>query len=298
MRFRRELQALAVAVVLLVVADLAVSELGTRLTVDAQHVEAIPRLLAPLEGEGAPSVLFVGNSITRRGIDLELFERLAPGPGGVRVAAVHPDDTTIADWPFLYDRFVSSRGIAADVVVVPFATGQLRDDRPLNASRIGRDYTSFGELRPRLEELEGLSGRLELLGAYTSATYANRERLSVRLLDLIPNYRDLVQSINDAAVDARDAELEGVAPSYDRLIALSETVSATGGRLVIVAMPTLFDYELDENLFEAARVSGVEVVDLRDLAVDADGFVDELHLSRAGAIVATTAISDAVWEAG
>jgi len=295
MRGRRELQAVGVAVALLVAADLTVSQVATRLTVDARHIEEIPLLLAPLAGEGPPSVLFVGNSITRRGIDVELFERLAPEPAGVRATAVHPDDTTIADWPFLYEHFVESRGIAPDVVVIPFATGQLRDDRPLDAGRIGRDYTAFRELPSRLGELDGLSNRLELVSAYASGTFANRERLGARFFDLIPNYRQLAQDINDGAIDARDAELDDDGVAYGRLIGLSKAVGATGGRLVVVAMPTLFDYELDPDLVDVARRAGVQVVDLRDMDVGSDGFRDELHLNNVGAQLATAALSEALW---
>lgn len=293
---RRELRALAVAVALLLVAEAGLRLGSTRLTADAQHIADMPALLVGLDAdESPPDVLFVGNSITRRGIDLEVFaDDLA-----VNAVALHPDDTTIAEWPFLYDHFVASDGYRPDVVVVPFVQGQLRDDRPLNPDRIGRDYTAVADLFDRWREVDTFSERVDLTGSYASSVYGNRERVSRRFFDLVPGYRDLARDINDLGVGDRDTSDDQQAGTYERLRGLRDAVVAGGGRLVVVAMPTMADYDIEPELVAALDELGVALVDQRD----ADGltpelFRDNLHLDDNGAALVTAAIRLDLADAG
>lgn len=292
---RKELKAVALAVALVITFDLLVGVASRRLTVDAQHVEAIPELVASLEGAEGTTVLFVGNSVTREGVDVDAIEAVAPDSLNVKAVALHPDDTTIADWLPLYDHFVAGSGVEPDLVVVPFVTGQLRDDRETNPSRIGRDYTATGDLVGRLRDLDGLSPRFELVMAHLSNTYANRERLSRRGLELLPRYPELVQGINAEAVEDRDAALEDVQASYERLRRLRDVVRSGGGRLVIVAMPTRFDYSIDETLERSAAELDVELIDLRMVDVSESDFRDGLHLKESGAQVVTATLAEQLW---
>src|SRR5688572_30125494 len=94
-------------VVLCLVALLGASEagirlLGVRLSKDIQHLEQFEmlaeRISAPVEARET-RVLFLGNSLTRLGVDVEVFQQTAAehNLGPFRVERIMPDNTALAD---------------------------------------------------------------------------------------------------------------------------------------------------------------------------------------------------------
>src|SRR5690606_3757118 len=117
----------------LVLVEVAVGAVETRLSVDNRHIGEIGSIVAGLEAagseDGATTVLFLGNSLTRRGVDLDTFERALASAGVANgaAAAVYPDDTSVLDWLYLYESAIVAEDAVPDVVVIGFGMWHLED---------------------------------------------------------------------------------------------------------------------------------------------------------------------------
>lgn len=279
-------------IVLCVVAILLVSELALRqledgLSIDLQHIKRIPSIARRLaEGDGL-RVLFLGNSLTREAVDVDVFEaesdRLGIGP--VHAVSVFPDDSAIGEWVYVFRHFFVDPGIRPDVVVVGFARDHLSDAKPLAIERIAAFYSDLSDVPEIFRlDLHGFGERVEFLLAHVSRAFAHRERVSRRALDaLIPYYRSTSRRIN---VSLTAAPNPGAAaqPTYARLGRLAELVRRSGARLFLVAMPTRRPYDLEPGLVDAAREQGAVLVDARSVdGITPALFRDALHLTPPGA---------------
>lgn len=285
------------AVVCVVVIALCACELGLRATIaraskDVRHIEELPRIADGLASARKPTVLFLGNSLTRAGVLPD-----ALGLDGAHVALIHPDDTTIGDWLYLYERYVRARGAAPDLVVVGFAADQLSDAPRLDVPRLG-GYLGGLALLPQAfdHDVRDADGRTSYLLAWLSTAYANRERVRTEVLArLIPHYKTSAQRLNRLAKAQRES-----APArrgYGRLARFLETFKGTKTKVVFAAFPVPAKRELDPELAAQIARGGGRLVDLRSLEglTDRD-FPDGYHLSPRGGAVLTRALARRVRE--
>lgn len=287
---RWDLGALSVVLSLLLCAEVGMRILEPRLSRDVEHIQAIPTIVDTLHAAPGPTVLFFGNSLTRNGVDLAVMEAELAGLGidEVALAAVYPDDTTVLDWYYLFDRIASSDGRAPDVLVVGFASWHL-EDRPARRAqihRIARHFARRGAVSTVLrEDLGTLPDALEFLAARVSAAFANRERVRDRVLDLVPHYRSLVRFADRPnAPETRPEAGTEPEPSYDLLNRFLHRARAAGTKVVLVAMPTRDGYAVDAGIERTAEDYGVDVIDAREVpGIGTDDFLDSLHLDEDGA---------------
>lgn len=271
----------------LLLVEVGVRAVEERLSIDVRHINRMDEIVTALVAAPGPSVLFVGNSLTREGVDLELMRAglAANGAGEWNVAAVYPDDTAVLDWLYLYDRYVVENDAVPDVVVVGFGIWHL-EDRPISraqAYRLGRHFASDRMLGQLLgTDLTTLTDRMNVLLARYSAAFANRERVSRRVLALLPGYEESAQRVNDLLREPEEAQAS--APTYGRLERFVREVVGSGAELVLAAMPTRAGYDLDPELVRVAEAAGARVLDLRDVpGLTAAMFADPLHLDDGGA---------------
>lgn len=275
-----------------VLGALLLIEMGIRLTeerlsLDIRHIRRMEGIVAELDASTSPRVLFIGNSLTRHGADLDLMKEVlaANGVEELSVAAIHPDDTMVLDWLYLYDRYVVENDAVPDAVVVGFGIWHL-EDRPISraqAYRLGRHFASDRMLGQLLgTDLTTLTDRMNVLLARYSAAFANRERVSRRVLALLPGYEESAQRVNDLLREPEEAQAS--APTYGRLERFVREVVGSGAELVLAAMPTRAGYDLDPELVRVAEAAGARVLDLRDVpGLTAAMFADPLHLDDGGA---------------
>ena len=79
-----------------------------RLSLDLQHIKHIPGIVEELrEGDGE-RILFLGNSLTRAGIQADTVAATwaKRGMSNTTIRLIYPDDTTLSDWFYLFRRFV------------------------------------------------------------------------------------------------------------------------------------------------------------------------------------------------
>jgi hypothetical protein len=274
-------------VAILLASELALRQLEGRLSIDLRHIRGIPSIAQRLtEGDGV-RVLFLGNSLTREAVDIDVFQeesgRLGIGP--LNAVSVFPDDSAVGEWIWVFNHFFVDPNIPVDVVVVGFARNHLTDSNPLAIERIAAFYSNLSDA-PKIFHLDlpAFGERVEFLLAHFSHAFAHRERVSRRVLDaLIPHYRSTSRRIN-LSLAAAPGRSGAARPSYARFARFTELVRQSDARLVLVAMPTLRPYELDPGLIDAARELGAAFVDLRSVdGLTPDLFRDALHLTPPGA---------------
>ncbi|MFG0336296.1 MAG: hypothetical protein ACF8TS_23300, partial [Maioricimonas sp. JB049] len=278
-------------VLLVVAVGLAAGELGmraieTRLSIDVDHLKSFRTIAQALREEADPDearVLFLGNSLTRLGVDQQVFEQFAEADGWkIHTAKMNPDNTALAEWYYAYGNFFADPERAPDVLIVGFEGGHLRDHPSRHPARLAHYYCDANDWQDlRQFDLFGFEDAAGFWLARWSAMYSNRDRIERRLLDeLIPGYRDGMQIVNERqTADAEAAALQS-RPTYRRLREFIAMARAHDVRVILAAMPIAERYELDPELLEAIDGTGVDLVDCRTVpGIVPDMFPDGIHMT-------------------
>uniref|UniRef100_A0A7C4QLC0 Uncharacterized protein n=1 Tax=Schlesneria paludicola TaxID=360056 RepID=A0A7C4QLC0_9PLAN len=271
---------------------------GDRLSKDVAHLQAFPRLAERLaQGRGrGPRILFLGNSLTRHGVDeaeiAAVFrERLGVQPLTLKIV---PDNTAIADWYYVYRNQFTGASRAPDLLVIGFENGHLRDAPSRHVDRLAQYYCTWSDWCDLCRfDLPDWESQAVFALARCSATFGNRDRVTRRLLDtLIPGYRAGMERIN-ASLQAAAAPL--ASPSYERLRKLLELAREDGVEVVLAAMPVPEDYDFDAELLSLVDQSAVQLLDLRRLeTITPEMFFDGLHMDAAAAKAYSRALGHAL----
>ena len=120
---REELRVLVALGLLLLAAEAGIRSVGSSISLDLEHIGGIPAIAEEFGQGDELRVLFLGNSLTRAGLNPEAFELEAAsqGLGPLRIAHIYPDDTTISEWPHVFKHFFVDPDLLPDVLVVGFA---------------------------------------------------------------------------------------------------------------------------------------------------------------------------------
>jgi hypothetical protein len=287
-RFQFEARVLLFVVLASAASEAAMRFAAARLSLDLQHIAGIPGVAEAIRRDSSRTVLFLGNSLTRRGLDLRV---IGPTLGkGIHAYAVYPDDTTILDWHYTLERFFVDAGAAPDVVVVGYASFHLDDSAPCHPERIAQ-YAGLryaGELFAN--DLRSTGARANYLLSSVSMAFAEGGRLRLMVLDhLIPGYRAAAQWLNSAAL----GELErNTGSSLERLKRFLALCRAARIAPVFVAMPVPGSYPLDPRIPATIAAGGGRLIDLRETpGIDDSCYLDGHHLNPRGAVLYSTALA-------
>lgn len=278
--------ACAVLAVLLV-GELMLYAVEPRLSLDVQHIRMIPAIVRDIETTQRPSVLFIGNSLTRHGIVPGLI-RSAWSQHDLpraKLSLIYPDSTTLSDWFYLYRRFVEPARSRPRVIVICFASNQLADSEPVQPERLGSQFAGLPFAAEAFShDVLSLSDRVRYLLGAVSRVWADRERVQTRVLALIPGYEALAQALNQAAGARQAAPSSGEPARYARLARFIARVKQDGTDIVFVATPLPRRFPLPEALRRTIRDGGAELIDLQGTEpADPVDFLDGYHLSPVGA---------------
>ncbi len=275
---------------LLLLAELGLRHYEARLSADVAQRAELRARLAALPEQGPPLLLFLGNSLTRAGVDAaQVAAGLAAQGRVVDVEVAHRNDTTLAEWRAMYAALAQEAGRTPRWVVVGYADRHLVDVSPADPTLLGADYASLADLRWLVgAELRSVSAVVEFALADRLRLFAHRYRLRRRLLHaLIPAFPALAERLYvrapgptapaDAAGDGRLAPL-----ARERLQALAARTRADGAQPLVVAMPTRAGYVLPRALVTELDALGVTLLDARALPLGAADFNDAHHLSASG----------------
>jgi hypothetical protein len=289
-------------VILAVLGVFLAAELGLylsedRISLDVQHINQIPAIVSELKEGNDPRILFFGNSLTRASIRPDRIRSTwtTATLSEATIRLIHPDDTKVVDWVYVYRRFVQPSRPQLRLVILCFAYRHLEDGPDGNPERLGGQFAGLSLARDAFaKDVLSLSDRIRYLLGAVSRTWAYRDRVQTRILALIPGYERLAHEINQNVT--RKALAKPNPPvTYNQLARFLEMLTNDGARVVFVATPMPSFYVLSEDLEAAIRRGGAELVDLRGFGplMPAD-FPDHFHLSPAAAERFSTALGAAL----
>ena len=180
--FRSEGRVLVSVAVVLAIGEAVLRLGGQRLSADVQHIRSIPARADRLAHAEGLRILFLGNSLTREGIRLDVVQEHLGCTSPVALERVFPDDTTILDWYYLFrNDFGGDR--APNVLVLSYARGQLTDATGIHAERIAGSFGGWSNTREMLRlDLDDLGDRIDYILASTFRLFSERERVRDRVL--------------------------------------------------------------------------------------------------------------------
>jgi len=262
---------------------------GQKLSKDIEHLRSFPQIaktLAAFPSDQGTRILFLGNSLTRYGVDVDQFAEVCRDQFHERVQAVkmNPDNTALADWYYGYRRYFHRQQIRPDLVIIGFEGGHLRDAPSHHPDRLAQYYCDANDY-PELcrFDLHGFEEHASYWLARFSSAFGNRDRIQRRVLDdLIPGYRAGMDELN---LRMNQQQLTGVAtdtqPDYSRLLEFVAMAERDQVQVFLVAMPVPEAYEFDTGLLEVVHSTSAKLIDCRQVpGIQPEMFFDGLHMDE------------------
>lgn len=275
---------------------------GPTLGSDREHIHAIPEISRELHAQPKPRVLILGNSLTKRGVDMGCLQnRLSEVQGReVHLAKVHPVGTDLVDFHYLTRVYFTDPGHAPDVIVVGFVAHHI-DDRPAKRHRrLGRHFTSFKTM-PELfaHDLHTFEHQTENVLSHVFASFGDQLLWKERLLQYVPEMRAGTLDVDRKLERIADAEVaaRGAGPTFHRLERYIELLRSHGIHGIFVAMPLPEVWDMDEKLPRTVREGGMTFVDARAVeGLTPDSFADGYHLGEDGTLVYSRFLAERIAE--
>ncbi|MDA1018181.1 MAG: hypothetical protein O3A00_27465 [Planctomycetota bacterium] len=295
---RREWKVIAFVAVVLLSAEFGIRGLESRVSKDFVGIRSFPEIAATFsEPQHANDhrILFLGNSLTRDGIDVEFVtQELARSPGrsghsGAFVRKATADGSGIVEWFYAFRNQFVKTGHAPDMVVLGFEGprgGHVGDSRKFDPSTLGYLFSELDDLPDVMQhEVAGFGERTDFLLGLVSAAYANRQRVQYRVLDtIIPDYRESSDRINEAVVDPQPRVPTNPVNTFTRLSRFVELAHVHNVQVVLVAIPVPDEYDIAPGLIEFCAARNIRLIDARRVpGIDNSMFPDGLHMNPVAA---------------
>ena len=277
---------------LLALSEGAMRLMESKLSMDVAHLKQIPQIAKNLSVHPADQtrILFIGNSLTRYGVDVETFQeeihQYYDEP--VNIAKVVPDNSKVADWSYAYRNFFHAARQPPKLLVIGFGNQHLEDAPSSHPERLAQYYCTLNDLNELCRwDLPDIESRLEYAVASSSVLYANRDRVQRWGLDrLIPEYRGGVQTLNDLLQAASPQKPSHA--TFQRLRMFIQEAQQDGVRVVLMALPIGIEYEFNPELLHLTHEMQVPIVDCRYVpGLTRSHLFDGLHLDPDGARLIT-----------
>mgnify|MGYP001174653175 FL=1 len=258
------------------------------LSKDIVHINSIDEI-----ARDKNNIIFLGNSLTRHGIDKNQIRKLFSNR--MHVGYIYPDDTSIIEWYYIFKSYFIDNNNVPDNIVICFAIDQLKSSDiefeeiqriskyvPLNRSGfvIDRENLSLAET-------------IDFYLCKSLNIYANRERLSKRVLNILPKYRQLIRSINN---NIPNQKIEREDSDYSHFTDMIQLADSVGCNILFCAMPIPKNYSINDEIISTLKMSKYcKLYDFRDSNIFSDiHFLDGYHLNEFGATIFTTHLIDSL----
>lgn len=245
-------------------------------------------------------VVFIGNSLTERGIDPALFGTLT----GDAVEMFVADGSHINTWYWMVKKELWREGVKPDLLVLDFYETSLEDGKRLELGRLAQFFTEpgdWGELFA--SDVTTLDQRADFLLSSVWATFAVRERIKERVLGLIPGYQPWLEAANAVNFqhESRRAKSAAHAATRNALTRFIARAKEHGVPVLFVAFPSQGDgrsdlpYEVPEETLRIIAEGGMRFLDLRKLpALEKRHYADDVHLTPEGQAIYTRQLASAI----
>ncbi len=265
---------------------------GQRLSADVQHIRSIPARAERLAKADGLRILFLGNSLTREGVRLDVVQQQLDCRSPVALERVFPDDTTILDWYYLFRNDFEGRR-APNVLVLSYAKGQLTDATPIHSERIAGSFGGWSNAREMIgSDLDSLGDRIEYVLSSALRLFSERERVRDRVLaTATPDYRSTAQRLNESERVPKSPAAIRKAEKFSRLRRLLEACRDRRVHVVVVAMPVPGGYGIDPRFYGVLREERADFLDMRETpGLTGSDYADGYHLATRGAEIYSAAL--------
>jgi hypothetical protein len=292
--FSSEVKAILMTLLILGLADAGLRLAEAKLSIDVRHIRSFPEITRKLSHEPAPRVVFLGNSLTRHGVDPDAWASAMKelhSPAG-SVAKLVPDDTTMPDWYYVALNNLIRPGNQPELLIIGFSLDQLTDER-IEASRLGAYFCDFENVRELFaKDLDGFAPKVDFLVGRVCRLYGVRDEIQARVGDkFIPGYQEGVRQLNEIKrreSPKTDHIANGKPKSYELLDRALKLWRARGIEVVLVAMPIPSRYEIDPTVIQKAQATGARLIDARHLStLTPEDFPDGYHMGPRAAQIYT-----------
>ena len=275
---------------------------------DVQHRQEIPETVEQIQKAPSPRVLFLGNSLTRRGISLDAFQDQLRRRGAALGGAwkVCPDDTRLRQWHYVYEGHFAAPSLtgAPEFVVVTFVRETLADQVQQRTRRLALNVEGIRQVGAVLQRhVHSLDEAAYFLAVHYIKAVAYQPEIKDGILRrLVPYYRSETRRLNQRqqaylARVSSQKEAEGGKPAftYQELQRFMQTLRTSGAHGIFCLMPLPDEQSLDPRLVQTIESAGMTFVDLRGLVSRTRGhYPDGYHMDAAAADIYSRAVADAL----
>ena len=300
---RNEWKVLLVLGVCLLATEGMVRSFAGSLSIDLQNTLLLPETAARIARapDADRTVLVVGNSLARCGVDLEILSQdtgwLPDGEGqGLQAELFTPDSSSVIQWDWGLKRYFGNTGSHPDVILLFTARTHLCD-MPTMPETLGAYYVGTRDLGEAYASMPGSEESLRLLLGAGSHLLANRERVRPRIgYSYLPGFEAAWPTLTagpDAGIETADRKPQDIGTeSLERFIA---TAREMGSELHVFSVPMPDAYRIPEPVLRVLADTNTAFHDLSDLpGITPERFPDGYHLDEAGSEIFTRAILDAL----
>jgi hypothetical protein len=279
--------------------EIALVKMESFLSLDILHLKAIPGIAKSLSSSEAVNILFLGNSLTREGIDGDIMKRklIAKDRSTVNIGLVYPDDTSILEWFYILKYQFILKKSHPDYIIINFGNYQLAD-RYLDFEKIQRisSYVQKDDLLSVMtEEKLNIGQSFDLFLAKFWRTFANRQRIQNRILNILPHYRYTAGRINDMFVNHASTGSEKTNSGFNYLEKFIEMAKNNDIHIIFAAMPLPSKYNIDAEVLDLIKMNGMTFIDARNIpGITEKQYSDGYHLNREGAIIYSDFLSSQI----
>ena len=288
-------------VILFVFGVLFVLEITLRMmepyiSLDLKHYRDIPSIINNVAKAHNTKILFMGNSLTRRGIDRNELKAAFPN---ATIGLVYPDDTFATDWYWIYKNQVEHRIPNLDYLFILFAPANLYDWRHKRTTvliRMAR-FAHTTQLKTIItrEHLD-FNQSLQLVLAHFLDLFALKERIQRRILNIIPNYSKTIRKINELHKAQLNRHMSNNKKHRMKdIIELIRSATSHKTTVIMIAAPLVHKYKVPTRLVKfIKRTPHAFLVDANRMDnIDASDFrADQYHLNDKGAHKLTRFVLD------
>lgn len=240
---------------------------------------------------------FVGNSITEEAIDRARLETALKrdGVNQISMELFLADGSEISTWRSMINHYFWKRSKIPNVIIITFFGNNLEDTANIELGRLAQFFTDVGDW-PDLFGINLLRSeqRIEFLLSSAWATYAARDRIKQRVLNLVvPNYRIYEQRLHDVnrryVEQTLPAQVTEEPVTHRVLRSLLDRAREQEMKVFLVAFPMWkSQYKVSPEVQNIIRSSGADYIDMRDLSdLQPVHYRDEFHLNVSGKLLYT-----------
>lgn len=292
---RNEWKVLLVLVLALLLLEALVRCFAGSLSLDLHNILETPKTATRIASapKDVRTVLVVGNSLARKGVDLALLSQNTAWSGfTIEPEIFAPDGSSVVQWDWGMKRYFANTDSHPDIILL--FTGRVHLlDLQTSPETLGAYYVGIPDLIEALKSMPGSEDALCLFLGRTSHLLANRDRVRTRIgYSYLPGFEAVWPALT-AANEAEPEATGGQSPdaSTASLARLIATTKEMGSELHVFSVPMPDAYEMPLPVLQLLEKTNTPFQDFSALpGITPDRFPDHYHLDETGAKIFTRAI--------